>query len=294
MRSPLAGRRDVGGSSAVLLLQLPHLPFTVAISMVERSAATFSATSPPSSRVSTPIQIRPLVESRRSRTGRSCTGAAWVPARVRAARGSGAGDGAHRAVRPLGGAQLGRRRTWVLGALLRAGNHGAGRERAQRRAVAAHADGKVGRAGAAAGLVADEPLDDPILERVEADHGHAGRRAAAGRAAASSPSRSDSSSSLVAIRSAWNTRLAGWPWPNRLGVGMAHLDHVDQVAGAIELPRLAAAHDRAGDLTREPLLAEVAEDRGEPALVPGVDDVGGGEVRATRPCACRAARRWRS
>src|SRR5204862_6825206 len=45
------------------------------------------------------------------------------------------------------------------------------RERAQDGLLAADADGEVGRAGAATLLASHELLDDPILERVEADDG---------------------------------------------------------------------------------------------------------------------------
>ncbi len=47
--------------------------FTLLTVMVERKAATFSATSPPSSTVNTAIQINPLVDSLRTRTGRSAS-----------------------------------------------------------------------------------------------------------------------------------------------------------------------------------------------------------------------------
>ena len=74
----------------------------------------------------------------------------------------------------------------------------------------AHADREVRRAGAAVRLGPEEPLDDPVLERVEADHGDPAARRKhlqrCGRAASSAPS-----SSFTAIRSAWKTRRAGCP-----------------------------------------------------------------------------------
>ena len=91
----------------------------------------------------------------------------------------------------------------------------AGHEPELRRAAAA-ADRQVGRADAAVRGLTKALLDDAVLERVERDHG----QPAAGLAhleRASSPSSSWPSSSLTAIRSAWKTRFAGWPWPKRDG-----------------------------------------------------------------------------
>ena len=87
-------------------------------------------------------------------------------------------------------------------------------------------------------------------------------RIAAGSAASSAPS-----SSLTAIRSAWKTRLAGWPSPKRAGVGIACLIVSARSIGALERPLGAPAHDRARDLPRVALLAEALEDQRELALV---------------------------
>ncbi len=54
------------------------------------------------------------------------------------------------------------------------------------------------------------------------------------------------------------------------------LDRLDELAGALERMLGATAHDGAGDLARVALLAVAAEDVGELALVPGVEDLGGG------------------
>ena len=97
---------------------------------------------------------------------------------------------------------------------------------------------------------------------------------AAGSAASSWPS-----SSFTAIRSAWKTRFAGWPSPNRAGVGIASLitstSSPVRVNGGLRPP----TDDRARDGRGEPLLAVAAEDRDELPLVPGVDDRGGGRLR---------------
>jgi hypothetical protein len=67
---------------------------------------------------------------------------------------------------------------------------------------------------------------------------------------------------LTAIRSAWKTRFAGWPSPNRAGVGIA-----------------SSAHDRPCDLPRVALLAVAAEDQRELALVGLVDELARRELR---------------
>src|SRR5207253_8121405 len=67
-------------------------------------------------------------------------------------------------------AQACRGRARVRGDLLLAGADRAPLDRAQQRLRAADADREVGRARAAALAVTQELLDDPVLERVEADH----------------------------------------------------------------------------------------------------------------------------
>ncbi len=66
--------------------------------------------------------------------------------------------------------------------------------------------------------------------------------------------------------------LRGMPFPEPGRRRDRRLDHVDEIAGAEERPLGASPHDRAGDRTGVPLLAEAAEDRRELALVPRVDD----------------------
>src|SRR5207247_1904728 len=58
------------------------------------------------------------------------------------------------------------------------------------------------------------------------------------------------------------------------------LDHVDELAGALEGPLAAAPADRAGDLARVALLAVVAEDLRQLALARLVHELAGRERRA--------------
>ena len=118
-----------------------------------------------------------------------------------------------------------------------------------------------------------------------------GRRisSAAGSARSSEPS-----SSLTSIRSAWKTRLAGWPSPKRAGAGIACLIVSTRSPVRSNGCLRAAADDRARDLARVPLLAVAAEDVGELALVGLVDELARGVARRSGPCACRAARRPRT
>jgi hypothetical protein len=91
--------------------------------------------------------------------------------------------------------------------------------------------------------------------------------------AASSPSRSDWSSSLVAMRSAWKTRLAGWPWPNRAGVGMA--ERISSTRSALRsIGRAARRRTMARAIWRSTALAVAPEYLGDLALVPRVHDLG--------------------
>ena len=112
---------------------------------------------------------------------------------------------------------------------------------------------------------------------------------AAGSARSSAPS-----SSLTSIRSAWKTRLAGWPSPKRAGAGIACLIVSTRSPVRSNGCLRAAADDRARDLPRVALLAVAAEDVGELALVGLVDDARARSARPTDPCACRAARRPRT
>ena len=99
------------------------------------------------------------------------------------------------------------------------------------------------------------------------------RPSAAGSAASSWPS-----SSLTAMRMAWKTRLAGCPAAKRAGRRHRGGHDLDELVGRLAAARGARADDRAGDGPRVALLAVVAQQRREAALVPGVDHVGGGEL----------------
>ena len=56
------------------------------------------------------------------------------------------------------------------------------------------------------------------------------------------------------------------------------LDRVDQLLGRGELLAAPVAADRAGDLGGVALLAVLAQQAGQPPLVPGVDDLLGGQL----------------
>ena len=101
---------------------------------------------------------------------------------------------------------------------------------------------------------------------------------ASGSAASSCPS-----SSLTAIRSAWKVRLAGCA-AGEPGRGRDRgLDDVDQLLRRLQLALAApAADDRAGDRRHEAILAVAADQAGEAALVPLVDDLAGGQLAADR------------
>ena len=72
---------------------------------------------------------------------------------------------------------------------------------------------------------------------------------------------------MTAIRSAWKTRLAGWPSPKRAGVGIACLIVSARSEVRSNGRSVPAPHDRSGDLPRVALLAEPLEDQRELALV---------------------------
>ena len=116
--------------------------------------------------------------------------------------------------------------------------------------AAADADRKLGRADAAARAVGEEPLDAPVLERVERDRGEAARRGAAAPTRSGSAASSCASSSLTAIRSAWNVRRAGMA-AGELGRHRDRgLDRVDELLGRAELlaaPRARRSRARSGE-----------------------------------------------
>ena len=131
---------------------------------------------------------------------------------------------------------------------------------------------EVGRAGAAVLAVAQEALDDPVLERVERDH----------REPAVRPQHLERRGQRALERAELVVDLD----PQRLedalgGVPLAEarrrrdrlLDRLDEVAGALERLLRAAAHDRPRDLAGVALLAVAAEDVGELPLARLVDDL---------------------
>ena len=98
--------------------------------------------------------------------------------------------------------------------------------------------------------------------------------------AAGSARSSEPSSSLTAIRIAWNVRLAGWPPPNCAGVGTARLiaatsSVVVSIGGVV-----AAAHDLARDRCARSAPRRSSPDHAMPA---------GARATRSRPCARRAA-----
>ena len=86
------------------------------------------------------------------------------------------------------------------------------------------------------------------------------------------------SSSLTAMRIAWKTRLAGWPPAKRAGTGTAAT--IVSTSSFVVSRRACArrAHDRPARSAGVALLAVVAEQAREPALVPVVDDIGGRQL----------------
>ena len=88
--------------------------------------------------------------------------------------------------------------------------------------------------------------------------------------------------------------LGGVTGGEACGYGDRVGDHVDELRGRLDRLTRALAHDRARDLARVALLAVLAQDAREAALVPGRDELGGALPGRWDPCACRAARRRRT
>src|SRR5439155_13325570 len=134
------------------------------------------------------------------------------------------------------------------------------RGRAELRSLAAHADREVGRTLAAAFAIAHEALDDPILERMEADHRepatgpqHRERGRQRGLEGAElvvdgNPERLEHALGGMTVSKAGRSR-------NR------RLDRLDEVARPLERILLPAPDDRLRDLPRVPLLAVTLENR---------------------------------
>ena len=138
---------------------------------------------------------------------------------------------------------------------------------------------------------ASNALDAPVLQRVEGDDDQAAAGGEAGPRPRPGPASRLPSSSFTAIRSAWKTRLAGWPPAKRAGVGMADVRTTSTRSPVRRSAPRAAPDDCAGDLPGVALLAVLRQHLGELALVPLVDHLGGGQLGARDPCACRAAPR---
>ena len=144
--------------------------------------------------------------------------------------------------------------------------------------MAADANGQVWRTRAAVLLRAQEALDDPVLERVEADHrepssrpqqveGRGERRLdRAELVVDGDPQRLEDALRRVAVAEARRRGNRG-------------LDRVDELAGPLERLLAAAASDRPRDLPRVALLAVLLEDRGQVALALLVHELARRELR---------------
>src|SRR6266540_4447439 len=144
--------------------------------------------------------------------------------------------------------------------------------------MAADADRELGRAHAPPLLVAKEPLDDAILERVEADHREPAARAQhlergrqrllerAELVVDSDPKRLEHALRRMALAEA-----------RRRGDG--GLDRLDEVTGALEGLLAASLDDCPGDLARVALLAVDAKDVRQLALRRVVDELARGDRR---------------
>src|SRR5207244_10136640 len=151
------------------------------------------------------------------------------------------------------------------------------RGRAELRSLAAHADREVGRTLAAAFAIAHEALDDPILERMEADHRepatgpqHRERGRQRGLEGAElvvdgNPERLEHALGGMTVSKAGRSR-------NR------RLDRLDEVARPLERILLPAPDDRLRDLPRVPLLAVTLENGREVPFRGLVDDSRGAHL----------------
>src|SRR6185312_16746394 len=176
------------------------------------------------------------------------------------------------------GPQPRRGRSRVAGRLPRAGPDRPARRRPQHRLLAADADRKVGRASAAVLLVAEETLDDPVLQRVEADH----------REPAARIQEVDRGRQRILER----RQLVVHRDPERLEdplrrmtvaesrrAGNRGLDRVDQLTRALERLVAPPADDRTRDLLRKALFAELPEDPDKLAFGCLIDELAGRIVR---------------
>src|SRR5207302_1327644 len=144
-------------------------------------------------------------------------------------------------------------------------------ERPNHRLLAAHADREVRRALTAALEASHPSLDDPVLERVEADHRDTSSRAehlergrqrclqGAEFVVDGDPQRLEDTLRRMTVAEAGRRRDGG-------------ADRLDEVAGPLERLGPAPAADRSRDLARVALLPEAAEDRLELPLGRLVDE----------------------
>src|SRR5439155_8606681 len=154
----------------------------------------------------------------------------------------------------------------IRGHLGRARLDRAALDRAQLRLVPADADREVGRARAAALALAEEALDDPILERVEADH----RKPSAGpQQLERRRQRGLERSELLVDRDPQRLEdaLRRMPVAEPRRRGNRRPDRLDEIARPLERLLAPPPDDRPRDLPRVPLLAVPPEDRRQLFLV---------------------------
>ena len=94
--------------------------------------------------------------------------------------------------------------------------------------------------------------------------------------ASGSAASSWASSSLTAIRIAWKVRLAGWPPAKRAGAGIAAV--IASTSSKVVVERPARRTIWPAIRSGVALLAVLAQDAREAAAVPGVDELGGGQL----------------
>src|SRR5439155_20729587 len=123
-----------------------------------------------------------------------------------------------------------------------------------------HAHREVRRARATAFPFTQEAVDDPVLERVERDHGEA---TAWPQHLERGGERSLERAQLVVDRDPERLEdpLCRVTFTEPHGRGYRTLDRVHELAGPFERLLFPPPHDCAGDLLREALLAVAAEDR---------------------------------
>ena len=133
-----------------------------------------------------------------------------------------------------------------------------------------------------------EALDEPVLERMEADHARAGRRRRAARRPAASARSSASSSPFTRMRIAWNVRVAGCLPGSR--VGTARRDELRELRRARDRRERGARDDRARRCAARsvPRRARTACPRSRARSRARATRPRSGPTRC--PCACRAVR----